>query len=277
MWPLNPFRQHGFTLAEAVIVIVITGILSAIVAVFIKSPVDSYFDSARRAALTDAADSALRRISRDLRRAVPNSIRPYPLSAAACVGVISTYAGGRYRAEQDCSSSPCTGDILDFGAGDGSFDVIGTLPDAPVSGDRVVVYNLGIPGADAYNGDNTAIVAAGGSTTRVNIASKQFPFSSPGFRFQIIPKDEPAVFYLCDLAQGRLLRYSGHAIADQPATCVVPAGATASVLAEKVSLCQFTFSAGVTQRDGLASLKLELTDQGEKVSLYHEVHINNVP
>ena len=52
----------GFTLVEAIIVIVITGILAAIVAVFIRAPVDGYFDSVRRAELTDTADVALRRL-----------------------------------------------------------------------------------------------------------------------------------------------------------------------------------------------------------------------
>ena len=40
----------GFTLVEAIMVIVITGILAGMVAVFIKAPVDGYVDSVRRAA-----------------------------------------------------------------------------------------------------------------------------------------------------------------------------------------------------------------------------------
>ena len=67
--------NHGFTLVEAIIVIVLTGILAGVVAVFLVIPVTGYFDVARRAELTDTADTALRRISRDLRLALPNSIR----------------------------------------------------------------------------------------------------------------------------------------------------------------------------------------------------------
>ena len=66
---------RGFTLLEAVLVIVITGIIAAIVAVFIKLPVDSYLDSARRAELTDVADTAVRRMARDIHLALPNSVR----------------------------------------------------------------------------------------------------------------------------------------------------------------------------------------------------------
>ena len=96
--------EAGFTLAEAVIVIVILGIISAAVAVFISGPIEAYFDVSRRAQLSDAADTALRRIARDLQRALPNSVRV----AGACTGATPCYleyvpveAGGRYRAELD--------------------------------------------------------------------------------------------------------------------------------------------------------------------------------
>ena len=67
--------QHGFTLIEAIMVITITGIIAAVVAIFIRQPVDAYLDTARRAALTDIADTTARRIGRDLQGALPNSVR----------------------------------------------------------------------------------------------------------------------------------------------------------------------------------------------------------
>jgi len=63
------------TLIEMIVVIAITGILAAAVAVFIRRPVEGYIDAARRAELSDVADTALRRITRDLRTVLPNSIR----------------------------------------------------------------------------------------------------------------------------------------------------------------------------------------------------------
>src|SRR5205814_7956125 len=67
--------QRGFTLLEAVLVIAMTGIVAAMVAVFIRAPVNAYVDQARRAELSDAADTALRRMAREVQRALPNSVR----------------------------------------------------------------------------------------------------------------------------------------------------------------------------------------------------------
>src|SRR5690349_19041624 len=68
-------HQGGVTLIEMIVVILITGIIGSMVVVFMRRPVDGYLDTARRAELSDIADTALRRISRDLRRALPNSVR----------------------------------------------------------------------------------------------------------------------------------------------------------------------------------------------------------
>src|SRR5207247_10236805 len=68
-------RAGGVTLIEMVIVIAITAIIAAALSVFISRPVEGYADAARRAELSDIADTALRRMTRDLRTALPNTIR----------------------------------------------------------------------------------------------------------------------------------------------------------------------------------------------------------
>lgn len=256
-------RPAGFTLVELIVVIAITAIIAAVVAVFIRAPVEGYFDSARRAELTDTADTALRRMARDLRLALPNSVRVN----GTALEFLETRTGGRYRAEGDGGATPA--DELDFAAPDASFEVLGSLSHAPQVGDLVVVYNLGIGGADAYADDNTAqVTGVAGST--ITIAPKRFPFESPAKRFQVV---SGPVSYVC--AGGSLRRYWGYG--KTPAQNVPPAGGSNALLADHVSACSFVYTPGVTARSGLVSMQLQITRDNESVSLYHEVHVPNVP
>ena len=190
-------RQRGVTLIELVIVITISAIIAVGMAVFIARPIEAYVDAARRAELTDIADTALRRMTRDVRTALPNSIRIATAAGVSYLEFLQTSGGGRYRAEP---TSAGAGDILDFAAADASFDVIGALP-AFGGGDSVVIYNLAASGAvaNAYAGDNRAAYGSSAGSTITLAAPKQFPFPSPGRRFQVV---QHAVTYACNPATG---------------------------------------------------------------------------
>lgn len=254
-------------------VIVIMGVIGAIVAVFMKSPIDAYFDSARRAALTDVADTAVRRMARDIRKALPNSIRN---PNSQCLEFIPTKTGARYRAEVDASGN---GDILDFSMADTSFDMLGansSLADQAIAvGDVVAVYNLGIPGADAYalvNPNTSTVTNVGAGTlaseTKISINARQFPLASGGNRFHVIPRNQNVLAFVCS---GDQLRRTVRTFAD--AACP----ATGAILASHVGSCRFVYSGSDLQRNALVQLSLAFTQSGETVSLYHEVHVNNTP
>lgn len=271
MTPSRPnLPVRGFTLVEAVVVIAVTGALAAVIALFLRWPMQGYVDSVRRAEMTDIADTALRRIGRDLRLALPNSVRVTTNGADQYLEFIPTRAGGRYRAEGT--------DNLDFTAPDTTSDIIGPAMTFQ-AGDEIVVYNLGGPGADAYTGGNRSayVGALGAPVGNVTIAARQFPFASPGSRFQVVTQP---VTYVCQPATGTLRRYWGYGFqAAQPndVSAAPLAGASRALLATSVSACGFTYAAGATERGGLVSLQLSLTQEGETVSLYHEVHVANVP
>ena len=291
----------GFTLVEAIMVIVITGILAGMVAVFIKAPVDSYFDTARRAALTDVADTAVRRMSRDIRLSLPNSVRnSVSDGTASCIEFMPTRIGGRYRAK---ASPGGLGNILDFTAIDDSFDMLWPNTALPAAnqinaGDIIVVYNDGSATGNAYTGVNAIRVqgigtdaATGTPITFVAAGAgvfdgKKFPNESPSNRFQVIPATEHVVAYSCvgaspNIVLGRYVR-TLTAEWNQPPDCAAMVdGATRAVLAENLSTCSLKYeppgSGTGAGRYGIVSISLQMTQAGESVRLYHQVHVDNTP
>lgn len=275
--------QTGFTLIEAIVVIVITGVIAAVVAVFLTKPVQAYFAAAARAELTDIADTATRRMTRDLRAALPNSIRQPAGQGKQCLEFLPTITGGRYRVDFMVDEGQL-GEVLDFASPISSFDVLGGLNPVPATNDYVVVYNLGVLGADAYAGSNRASIRHANKNHIALQTPTQFPLASPASRFQVIPHAQQAVFYVCDNpgrdaegnGTGVLYRLSGYGInATPPSACPLPQ--SAPVLADRISECRFDYGAGAASNNGLVSIRLAITAAHETVSLYQAVHINNAP
>lgn len=155
--------QRGFTLVEGIVVMVITSILAGIMVLFIRRPVQSYIDSAERADMADVAEIALRRMTRELHGAVPNSIRWLEVGNTTLLEFIPTKAGGVYLSEEDAASAPPSAtppQPLSFTDTTATgFDIVGPVPAAPYAitpGDSIIVYNLGneIVDADAYSDGN---------------------------------------------------------------------------------------------------------------------------
>lgn len=269
--------QHGFTLVEAIAVIVITGIIAAMVAVFIRSPIEAYVDTARRAMLTGIADTAARRIARDVQAALPNSVRVD--GAPQFLEFVPVLTAGRYRAEVGIAPAD---DPLSFTDGaDNRFDVLGPPVTVP-AGSSLVVYNLGIPGADVYAAASQVrrAATAGTSLSRVSFTATgtPFPFASPANRFQIVGRP---VSYACDLATGTLWRYSGYDFQPGQPTSLATldglAGATRAALATRLSACSFAYGSGPLQHNGLVAMTLSFSQDGETVTLQYQVNVDNVP
>ncbi|OHC61432.1 MAG: hypothetical protein A2040_12520 [Rhodocyclales bacterium GWA2_65_19] len=286
----RPASAAGFTLIEAIMVIVITGILAGVVAVFITKPVEGYVDSVRRAELTDTADVVLRRMMRDIRLSLPNSLRVTSSGGVNYIEFIMTSAGGRYRDPADGSSS---GDFLSFTSStDLSFDVLGTMPASPAVAvnDYVAVYNLG-PGyepGNAYNYNGSSCLAGGCNIAKVSgvagnvitldanpFAAQTPPLPSPSARFQVIPGAVRAVTFACPTTgTGSLTRYWNYGFNTAQAT--PPTGGNSAPLANGAS-CVVEYTANATGRNGLLFVQLTLSSGGENVSMFQQIHVDNAP
>lgn len=266
-------NQHrGFTLIEMIMVIVITGIVAGMVAVFIAKPVQGYIDSVRRAGMTDVADLALKRMALEIRTAVPNSL----IASANEIEFIPARTGGRYCTDID--ACPTSDGDLDFGASDtggNSFDVLGP-PVEVVADDWLVVYNTGqlatssCNGLDAYEGCNRrAVTTAAGTRATLSFTSTALPFvhASPSNRFQLVPKTGPVKFK-CGVKE--LRRYTDYGWNHTES-------GTGNLLADADALvCTFTYNP-LSATNALLTMQIMLTREGESITLFSQIHVDNMP
>jgi len=276
MLPMRRSEQQGFTLVEAVLVIVLTGIVAGIVSVFIVAPVRSYLASSARAQLVDQADTALRRIGRDIAVALPNSVRTLSSAGGASLELIPSSGAARYATEG--------AGRLDFGVADNAFDLVGPGLALTSGGQQLVFYNLGpdIPDADAYAGTNRRSAGNGaGIATTITMANPTgLPVALSAPPYRVFAVEQP-VSYRCDKTAHTLTRYSGYGfLAAQPDP---PVGGSAALLARGVKDCDFAYSGGpAAARTALVTLRLTLESMAgggdrETITLHHALHVDNQP
>jgi MSHA biogenesis protein MshO len=291
--------ERGVTLIELVVAIVAVGIIVAAVSFFLN-PLLQSTDLTQRAQLTDIADNALQRIGRDVKLALPNSVRTKVASGVVYLEFLALRTGGRYRADvgglaggsncpNDGSGTPGS-DRLAFDAPETCFKTIGELPDAVVANsDQLVLYNLGEGFADqnayAAGAANRATITVFDSTEvgreRISFAARTFVSAlhdSPGKRFFVV---SGPVSYVCDPIARTITRRWGYTEVppSQPDTF---ADGNVALIAGNVSACQFDYAANVAPQLGLLTMRITLQGQvsggaTETVSLYHAIHVNNTP
>ena len=289
-------KRNGFTLVELVMVIAITGVIGVSLVIFFTPAVNSYFATQRRAALTDMADTALRRMRRDVQRAVPNSIRaPKP----ECFELVPSSTGGRVRMGPDTANDVGASCVpgancsawLDTSTSISTLDILSPFSTTPAVGDWIVIGNQN--GNDVYSGVNRTQItgvstpASAFGTHRLTFGSTSFPAGYDGGRISIVSNNggAPTVFYVCSNAgtsadgtgTGTLYRLMRGFVSSYPTACPDTTGA--AILATKVKSCNFVYSptVGNTQQSGYVWMLLELAEAGENIPLSFGAHVDNVP
>ncbi len=283
-------RQRGFTMVEAVVVMVITGIIGAIVAVFIKLPVRSYTDNVARAEAADVADATMRRLTRDLRLALPNSVR----ANGTAIEFYETKTGLRYLSDDDVNT-PVNGKILSWTDSTKlEFTVMRGIPGgrhAPAINDHIVVYNLGTDHdpANAYANctglcNRARIASIDSVNSTMTLATNPFgkqgesgiALKSPSKRFHVVTWP---VSYVYEAATKRLVRYWNYTPLASGQTTSFGTGSKA-ILAENVEGCLFEYNTMASQRSGLIGITLKLRvkdDNKSEIILMHQIHVDNTP
>lgn len=271
--------MHGFTIIEAIVVIVITGIIAGIVALIIGRTAGSYDSLNRRDKLQTSARLAIERIVREVRHALPNSICTF--NGATCAGpadrlyFVRSIDAGRYQNQAGTYPSGDAHNPLIVGAGGANlFDVVsGPVSSDVVNGQWVVVYNTN--NTDPYiagnrnqlNGTTTLDTGNGIIGQVLFPVAVSFPKHSPHQRFHII-EDEATLFYL----DGTELKRADTDL-DTPNTIA----GTPPILLQNVQNLSFTYDGGSQHRAGLLKIELTISEDNEQIQVVHEAHVYNVP
>lgn len=264
-------RNAGFTLVELVAVIVLLGILSLGVSGLIRSSVEIYQDTLRRDDLAQQGRFIVERISRELRSALPGSVRVIDSGLTHCLEFIPVEAASIYLGVLSAASQD------NFQAVDFDF--------TSVSGRKVAVYPV----------DNVDVYASGTATLtdlnnvgapinnerRITLdASHHFAQDSPQNRFYII--NNPVSFCA---SQASLIRYQGGAYG-MNVTQLIPPAASGLLMTEQISLADsdpqpaFLYTQGSLQRAAAVHMDLRFVDSrntNEWLRFSQTVFIRNTP
>lgn len=287
-------RCAGFTLIELILVIALSAVVAVMITTVLSRPLEGFAAQGSRAELVDQAALALDRMARDIRRAVPNSVR-VDKHTNHTLEFLNARHGGRYLPNR------LDGEGLHFALGTAdectapgndcqTFRVM--EPDLTIEDVRwLVVYNTGAE-SDGSPVRGSNLWAAADATTGRHVITPQgssfsamsdvrstlitvtapsgsfaFAFSSPQRRFYLA---DEVVGYRCDLLNRRLLRFTRVSLTPAFAADV------SHVVVDNVSDCRFSYQPGSQHRAGLVGLALRLTD-GESIELFRQVQVDNAP
>jgi MSHA biogenesis protein MshO len=259
MQPVN--RQHGFTLVELVVTIVVLGAIMAGTAAYITNSTIAYTNVAQRDQLTTLGRITIEQVTRELRHALPNSIR----IQNNCIEFFPVKAGSVYF-------------DLPTGAPGTTFTAMSFSIPTGSNVEHVIVYPYNTTALYAQNNPGPIAGysnAAGSPTTTVTLSAPyQFALHAPHRRFYLT---EDPVSYC--IVGSNLNRYENYGVNSSQQS---PPSGTAQLLAENIQIndggvvTPFVYIPGSLQRNGLVTLDFRFLIDGEWIRLTHEVQIRNV-
>ncbi|MDI3325073.1 type II secretion system protein [Pontibacterium granulatum] len=279
-------KVSGFTLVELVIVIVLLSIMSLASVRFIANFAEGYVDTSRRQNMADVTQLAIERIGRELRNALPNSVRISNDANASCIEYIPVLGASSYD-DLPVATASNTFSAIPLGAGTISGDPL-YVAVYPITGTNL--YSVGASTMIAQLGNPAQFAADQALATEITVAlngNHQFPTESPASRFFIVGSP---VSYCLNTGTGDLYRYENYFdggsdfYTDQPMLADLPSSEPnrALLATDITTVAAFPNPAFASleislQRNALVVFDLQVSDAGESVRIQHVVQVRNAP
>ena len=273
-------KTRGFTLLELIIVIVILGVMSLGIAGFITLSTQTYLNVSERDKLLASARFAVERLNRELRNAVPNSIRVRNDTTRHCIEFTPIKASTFYT---DIAVTPdpktTSIDVIAFIDAQGApFQCLGTCADYIAVYPLIAsdIYNFNV---STGNGKVTALQPFAGLTGDIwtlPIAPSGgmiFTEHSPTNRLYVF--DKPVSYCVNDSELRRYNQYDFNATQS-----LDPSGGyvlMAENLPADINNAPFSYSSPSLRRNAVVHILLNFDRDGEVIAFDNDVHIENIP
>jgi len=251
--------RRGFTLIELILVILVMSIVSISVASFIRFGIDIYQDTVNRDRQVGDSRFLIERLTRELREAVPNSIRVNN----SCIEFVPIVVNSTYI------SIPVMPD---------SSDELLVVESTRSGGSKIIIYPLSpqeiyapalTDAAKIFEIDS--MTDEGNNVMEISFANAiSFLQHSPIERYFLV---DSAVSYC---VEGQDIKRYGDYWPGQ--NQLSPPNATGVLMVKnQVNATPFEYHQDSLIRNAVVQLNLSFSYDDELLNLYHEVHIVNVP
>ena len=258
----SSLKSKGFTLVELIAVIVILAIIGTFSSQFVVSTIENYQTSVERTQLIREGRLAMERITRQVRGALPNSVRATVSGSNTCLEFIPVVGGGYYLDELPdvnngaaaVSTISTSSFSINDGQGDAEWVYIAPLAGEPYSGGVSVRAALSSSLSEGATGSSLSLDSA--TVFERNSVSQRFYLTT-----------DPQAFCL---DSGDLVFESDYGA---PGSTVSSGG---PLLASSVS-GSFAVSAGSVDRNVVILIVLTFSKGDQSATLSEQVFVRNVP